>query len=374
MTDSARMSLIELDDVPAFVPAPLVSGENAHNAQYSAPVAAAIVASVATVAAPVNASIVVHTKEANGSAIGSEGALSARASGTVSSARELAIASDLNWDPILAPIVTAEGVAVDETLARAVIRSDTRKAIGVVGAKYAARPHLPLFDLADAIAGAGAGLRLANAGHKGGGARPFVQLSMTTDSPAGACERFISLFTSHDGSLCEVAGFSATMIVCRNTYAHALGDAVSGIKIRHTVNAISTAEIIGRIAQASGDHALAFDNAALRMMGQPFSDSNMVALASHLYPGEGKRAENTRGELIKAWTDAPGAMPGTAWGAAQAVTFHTSHNIGKPESREETHLFGSGTGADVQAAAWWLLDVEAPVMAARLQTVKLFRV
>ncbi len=363
MTDSARMSLIELDDVPAFVPA-------------AAPVAAAIVASVALAPVAPASQITTHTHEANGSAFGSSGALTARASGTVSSARELAKAADLDWDPVMVDLVSAEGIAIDPALLRGVARSDTRKVVGFGGSKYCPRPHLPLFDLADAIreASVAGGLAIANAGHKGNGARPFVQLAMETDSPAGAVRRMISLFTSHDGSLCEVAGFSATMIVCRNTYAHALGDVASGIKIRHTVNAISTAEIIGRIAQASGDHALAFDNAALRMMGQPFTDSNMIALASHLYPGEGKRAENTRGELVKAWTDAPGAMPGTAWGAAQAVTFHTSHNIGKPESREETHLFGSGTGADVQAAAWWLLDVEAPVMAARLQTVQVFRV
>lgn len=318
--------------------------------------------------------VTTHTHEANGSAFGGAGALSARASGKVSTARDLVGPADLAWRPELVAIVTADGVPLAD-VGRAVVRSDTRAPLGVVGSRYVTFDHSHMFDLADAIAGAAGGaLRFGNAGHKRGGALPFLQLECETDSPVGNVKRMISLFTSHDGSLCYTAGFSDVVIVCRNTYAHALGDARNGLKIRHTASGAELLANVDAIAAASCDHAAKWDDRALRMLSTPFSDTQAVALASHLCPGEGKRAENSRKALLDAYASAPGARPGTAWGAAQAVTHYTSHTVGTEEARAVTAVTGQGTGADLQASAWWALDTTPDVMAARLQTVALFRV
>jgi len=298
-----------------------------------------------------------------------------RADGNVSSAHALRAAADLAWEPEIVPLM-AGAHELPPSVGRAVVRSDTRAPIGVVGKRYTTIGNGVLFDMADALAGASNGaLRFGNAGHKSGGARPFVQLS-TAPRALGRDARFervqnISLFTSHDGSLCLTAGFSDTIIVCRNTYRHALKDAHNGLKVRHTAGAeelMSSALEIVKAAQAAGE---AFDSAALAMMGTGFSDRSMLQLASVLVPGEGKRGENARGEMMRAWYSAPGAMPGTEWGAAQAVTYYTSHTLGSADARDESAIFGAGTGADLEGAAWWHLTTAEGSRA--LETVKVLR-
>lgn len=298
-----------------------------------------------------------------------------RADGNVSSAHDLRAAADLAWEPAFAAL-NVGGAIVPATIGRAVVRDDTRAPLGVVGARYQIIRNGVLFDMADALAGASNGvLRFGNAGHKANGARPFVQLS-TAPRATGRDARFervqnISLFTSHDGSLCLTAGFSDTVIVCRNTYRHALNDAGNGLRIRHTASAAEMVDAAMMIVAAAHKAGEAFDNAALAMMGTGFRDDDMRRLASTLIPGESKRSENARGEMMRAWYQAPGSMPGTEWGAAQAVTYYTSHTLGKADSREESAIFGTGAGADLEGAAWYHLNTTEG--AAALATVKILR-
>jgi phage/plasmid-like protein (TIGR03299 family) len=253
-------------------------------------------------------------------------------------------------------------------------RSDTQAPLAVVGDRYTVIPHRRLVDLARAIIrDSGGALRAVNAGHLGGGVRPYVQLACDQSSPVGEVRRNLSLFADHGGTLCATVGFSATMIVCRNTYSHALGQAVSGLKIRHTASAEDMLTQIEEIASLASQHADAWDNAALRMLGTRFGDSDMHALASKLIPGESTRATNSRAELMAAWQSSPGARPGTAWGAAQAVTYHTSHTLGSAEARAESAIFGTGTAIDFQQSAFAVLDADESTMRAQLARVQLFR-
>jgi phage/plasmid-like protein (TIGR03299 family) len=318
----------------------------------------------------------------------------ARASGDVVSAHSLLKGADLDWDPEFRPLFAGsrEGTvgprgaqigeyAVNPEVGRAVVRSDNGQAIGIVGARYALIPHRKLADLADALCGAdGAHLHFGNAGHKDGGARPFLQLKSEArtlghgSSKDIAVRDVITLMTAHDGTLQALATYGANVIVCDNTYAHALGTCkAQGIKIRHTASGIATIEEAIRIAKATREYSGAFDNAALSLMSRRMGDSEMRQLASVLIPGDSMRAENERGKLMSAWVGSPGAAPGSAWGAAQAVTYYTTHEIATHEGTDRAFNLatGEGRGSDVQAQAWWHLTTEEGTAA--LQTVKLYR-
>lgn len=306
----------------------------------------------------------------------------ARASGNVVSAHSLLPSADLNWDPEFRPLVTMEGFDVPADVGRAVVRSDNGRPIGVVGARYALIPHRMLADLADAICGASDdALRYGNAGHKANGARPFLQLKSSprvigrdVRSSAVEVSDVITLLTSHDGSLQAMACYSANIIVCDNTYAHALSASKArGISIRHTAGGVETLKEAIRIAEKATEAGHSFNAAALKLIAAPFSDDNMRLLASSLVPAETTRAENERAKLMDAWVSSPGAAPGTAWGASQAVTWWTTHAI---TTRGETDrafglATGEGRGADVQAQAWWHLRTDEGTAA--LRTVKLLR-
>lgn len=299
----------------------------------------------------------------------------ARASGNVKSAHELLGPADLDWDPEFAPLM-ANGVPVPKGIGRAVVRSDNKFPIGIVGARYTLIPHRHLATLADAIVGEAKDLGFGNAGHKNDGARPFIQLSRERKIEGTKVEirDLITMMTAHDGSLQTIGCYGANVIVCDNTYAHALQYAKGrGISIRHTASAETTLEEAIKVATLAQQQGLMFDNAALKLLGKTFTEIQMQKLAQVLIPGDSTRAENNRQKLVDAWENSPGAMPGRAWGAAQAVTYYTSHSMGT--RGEATDLgfnlaTGLGSGADIQAKAWWLLSDEGEAELEQVQILK----
>lgn len=321
----------------------------------------------------------------------------ARASGNVRSAHSLLGPADLDWDPEFRPLFTGSasganaamgasaGQAVDPSVGRAVVRSDTGQVIGVVGARYALIPHRQLADFADALCGTQAdALHFGNAGHKKNGARPFIQLkgaARTVGKDVRGCDvdvsDVITLMTGHDGTLQTLACYGANIVVCDNTYAHALSAAKShGVSIRHTKSGAETLNEAIRIAEATRNLGAAFDTAALRLLTTPFSDQSMTQLAHALVPGESTRAEAARTKLLDAWASSPGAAPGSAWGASQAVTYYTSHEIGAHEDTDRAFNLatGEGRGSSIQATAWWHLTTDEGVEALKqVQTVKVIR-
>jgi predicted Fe-Mo cluster-binding NifX family protein len=308
----------------------------------------------------------------------------ARASGNVTSAHSLLKAADLDWDPEFATL-QVNGANVPAEVGRAVVRSDSKQPIGIVGGRYALIPHRKLADLADALCGTSASaLHFGNAGHKKNGARPFIQLkgeARTVGKDVRGCDvdvsDVITLMTAHDGTLQILGCYGANVIVCDNTYAHALSAAKSrGISIRHTAAGVEMVEEAIRIASEAHKLHVAFDNAALRLLATPFEDRSMQQLASALIPGDTTRADAARTKLLDAWASSPGAAPGTAWGAAQAVTYYTSHEIGAFEGTDRAFNLatGEGRGSGIQATAWWHLTTDEGAEALKqVQLVKVVR-
>lgn len=294
----------------------------------------------------------------------------AKASGMVLSAHELLGPADLNWDPEFLPLYAGNPgsqTLVNAQIGTAVVRSDTKQAIGIGGRKYTLLPHRSLADLADALVTKG--LSFGNAGHKENGARPFIQLggkvrTIGSDIKGNSVDikEMITLLTSHDGTLKAMAVYSACVILCDNTYAHALQYAKGkGLAIRHTKSGPETLKEAISIAEMAQEAGLSFNNAALKLLNTPFNDGAMAQLATALISGEGTRSRNQRTELMNAWVSAPAAAPGTMWGAAQAVTYYTSHVIGTRNDTDRVFGLqtGIGNGAALQEKAWWLLNTDA---------------
>ena len=280
----------------------------------------------------------------------------ARASGSVKSAHSLLPAADLDWDPVIIPLTDTQGRQVDPKVVRGVARSDTGIVVGAVGSRYRPLPHRKLADYADALAGMdGVGLAFGNAGHKHGGALPFIQLEGMDDSlpGVGQIRTMITLMTSHDGSLPICAGLSKTVVVCNNTYAMALAG-LTRWQIRHLPSGEKLLEDMLELLQNAKQYSIQWRMDALKLMSLKFSDNRMRALTHLLVEGDSKRSDNQRTELMDSWYNAPGGMAGTSWGAAQAVTHYTSHKI----SSSEGLVFGEGTGSKIQNTAWWCLTEE----------------
>lgn len=297
---------------------------------------------------------------------------STRTTARVTSAAALADAVGLGWTASKAPLaLAADGRSITSHVA--VTRSDTGAVIGVVGADYGIIQPADMAELADAILGESGGeYAPGNAGVLRGGSRAFLQVRgpvRRIDGIAEAAQSNVSIFNSWDGSLRFEAGFADTIIVCRNTLRAALDEASNGITIRHSASAPERVKQAKRIIAAARAYTGALDNHLLAMLGRPLSTDQLMGLLQELIPERTAKGETARQAILSAYSHAPGAAPGSAWGALQAVTYYTTHSYpvrqtsGRTaaQARSESNWFGPG--AALARAAWKRLDTDASVQA-----------
>jgi phage/plasmid-like protein (TIGR03299 family) len=243
--------------------------------------------------------------------------------------------------------------------------------------------------LADAILGQGQGYVAGNAGVLRGGSRAFLQLRAPVRSIDGIEARSnVSIFNGFDGSMAFIAGFSDTIVVCKNTLAMASTDARAGLTLKHTSKVHERIETATRLIEAARKYTGALDNAILKMCGRKMSTDQWMGLVQTLISGtkgaDGKvtvsgKAETARAALLAAYTKAPGAMPGTAWGALQATTYYATHvqpvrmTSGRSEAEARAESAWWGPGKELVDEAWSYLVSDEKVAALQYQTQRVGR-
>jgi phage/plasmid-like protein (TIGR03299 family) len=298
----------------------------------------------------------------------------------VTSAKALLAPAGLDWqvgtEKIFARRITGELLEVPAR--KAIVRLDTNTVIGDVGENYGVVQNDQLAELADAVRGIDGSWTWAQGGALRGGSRVFLQLKAPVRKVGHeGLQSNISLFNSFDGSLKFSAGFSDVVIVCVNTFRAARLDAQNGILLRHTSGISARVKTATQLIEAARKYTDAVDNGILSLMNRKITYSKVEALAQKLVPGDSKKAENVRESLLAAYLKAPGAQPGTAWGAFQAVTYHATHEVGvrktSGRTEEEARVESSwwGTGAELTQNAWDVLTDEEQVQ--KLVYVKVSR-
>lgn len=294
----------------------------------------------------------------------------------VTTAKALLKAAGLEWEVVDRPIITVDGEPVPNR--KAIVRCDTGKVVGDVGEKYGIIQNDTIAELADAIRGQDQGWTWAQGGQLRGGSRVYMQLRGPSRNVGGEIiQSNISLFNAFDGSLKFSCGFSRTVIVCKNTFAIARGDAQQGFALRHTSKVDEHVKNAIEILTAAREYNEALDNGILSMMNRPFTMAGMEQLAQVLVPGDHGRAEKAREALVRAYLKAPGHAEGTVWGAFQASTYYANHEIGvrgtSGRTTDEARLESSwwGSGSDLMQSAWNVLDDEEKTQ--QLQVVRVVR-
>lgn len=269
----------------------------------------------------------------------------------------------------LTPLATADGLPVPQR--RAVVRADTRAALGVVSDRYVPVQNRQAFGFLDAVAAEG-GLRYHTAGALGWGERIWLLAKLPDQirvrNSEDLVDKFLLLSNAHDGSAALRVFFTPVRVVCANTLslAHRRG-AGEGVSIMHK------GDLEAKIRQAQQVLGLArrfFDAAAAvidRLAGYSPSAAQLGAYFRELYPDpeEGKdnaRAVKVRGELQRLFEEGSGhdqpGVKGTAWAAYNAVTEYTDHfrtARGRDDASRASRRLGSiwfGSGAQLKARAW----------------------
>lgn len=267
----------------------------------------------------------------------------------------------LDWRAALVPLFVEDpdalgGLALVETH-RAVVRSDSKAHLGVVGAGYEPVQQDAAFAWVQPLLDSGEA-RLVSAGHLSGGRRVYVQAELTDSAVEVArgdeLRAFVNFSNAHDGSLAVGAGYTRIRVVCQNTMAAAAKSLA--FKARHTsgVHAALAAARLEFHAQRAGLREAA---AALALLTEKkLSDKNLVRYVREvLSEGAGSAGGEdipVRGveRIVQLAHEAPGATPGTLWGGLNAVTYWASHERGRTEdARQNALLFGQG-GALIERA------------------------
>jgi phage/plasmid-like protein (TIGR03299 family) len=283
------------------------------------------------------------------------------------SAHEAISAAGLDYDVTLADLATNDGISVP--MKKAVVRTDTRDVLGVVGDRYQPIQNRECFAFLDAVVADG-GLRYHTAGALRKGERIWLLAklpgSIRVRSSEDVTEKFLLLSNSHDGTSCLRVFFTSIRVVCANTLAVAdhqgLGE---GISIRHQGNLVSkirqAREVLGIAARYFDDLDGHFDLMARHRPTYTQVSGYFKALVPD--PGEGNpsRAQNVRGELFRLFESGKGQdipeIKSSTWAAFNAVTEYVDHfrptraktDFGRAANRLESAWFGSGSRLKQQA-------------------------
>ena len=236
---------------------------------------------------------------------------------------------------------------------KAIVRSDTRQVLGVVGARYNLLQNRdqfnwfkPFLDTQEC--------QLETCGALKGGSIVWVLAKINrNDAEVGngdMVKKYLLLTSSYDGSKATVAGFCPIRVVCWNTLSAGLADAKSTLlKVRHTAKqhvALETIrETINLVDQTFEATAAQYRKLAacnvdaddLRkyvklVLEVPADDSEISAQTS-------KRIDR----IIALCTGGEGNDGKTAWSAYNGVTHYITHEYGKtPDSRLRANWYGAG--------------------------------
>lgn len=265
-----------------------------------------------------------------------------------------------SWEPLaVVPFYPFPGSGATATATadgfRLIIRSDNGAPLGAVRAGYAGVSHADLCALADRLADSGAVADL-RAFQFGGGRRVGIQGRVTGRTleivPGQPVEQRFTLLDAHDGSAALACVDSAVNVVCWNTWAtaHRTG---RGARMRHTRSIAARFEAVRahleRSAVAWADSVEAWRSLVARPMAWADFRAIILDRIAPMPPaadGEANwrarsNAQRARDALSWAWESAPGAMPGTRYGAWQAVTYYATHRAGRTAAgRDESNLRG----------------------------------
>jgi len=289
------------------------------------------------------------------------------------------VAAGLDWRVDLRPVFAevSEGgrshrVYVPEHFA--VVRDRDRRALGVVGRRYAPVQNAEAFSFVDAVVGTG-DVRFESAGSLEGGKLVWLLARLPRDAfevvQGDEVVPYLLLGNRHDGGGSLVSSLCSTRVVCANTFTAALAERKARIYVRH----------VGRVSDrvSEAQVVLGLARAEIALQRETFERCRLVVLdggrlerfASDVYPDPEEdaaeatrtRIANRRENLVRLFEEAPGnALPGvrgTGWAALSAVTYLTTHEAkvrGRAKdarSDDERRLASSwyGSGATLNARA-----------------------
>lgn len=266
----------------------------------------------------------------------------------------------LDWKVEARPIYTFdnEGKPLVVEDGKAIVRTDIGLPLSLVGNRYLPLQNDVGADIVDGVL-AKTGGSYVKGGSFGHGRKVYVQALLPdtiTVKGRDASQKLLTFITSHDMSTNLLMGFTATRIVCQNTYRAAMRDIRSQVVIRHTRSAESKLAMVQEILESQLVYFRELEIKANWLADKRFTDLQMdMAVRKVLDVGSVDTEIPTRTlgimDTITANFQNHDGLGGTAWDAYNAFTKYTNHqkatrgvegDAAQQERRFEGLLLGQG--------------------------------
>lgn len=222
----------------------------------------------------------------------------------------------------------------------AIVRTDTRDVLGIVGSRYTPVQNVAKFGFFDPIVSSGRAT-LETAGALGRGEKVWILAKSVTAEvvPGDPVESYLLLAGSHDGTSAITVLPTGVRVVCQNTLGMALRGKEKRFHVRHTASAERKLEDAGRVmAESEATFAETIERWQFMAGRQIDPEAYAKALVPDAPEGTNNtRRENARAAILKSYDQAPGAdkARGSAWAAYNAATHWISHERPSDKASEE---------------------------------------
>jgi phage/plasmid-like protein (TIGR03299 family) len=248
---------------------------------------------------------------------------------------EAIIAAHLNWNVIKLPVYfkkDGSDVIVDDGFAT--IREDNSKVLGVVGNEYTIVQNNEAFSFFDNVVGMNAAM-YHTAGSLGDGKKVWILAKLPDNIVIKAndiIDKYILLYTSHDGSTGLHMMATPVRVVCQNTLNVAIAEGSREISIRHTKNYGGRLEEAKRILGLTLEYYANFETIANAMAEKQLNTEKLSDYITTLIPlvaeRGGVKTNNTqrikaRNRITTLFDNPKNTLPGirgSLWSAYNAAT------------------------------------------------------
>ena len=264
------------------------------------------------------------------------------------------------------------------------VRDDINRVIGIVKKRYRVFQNVEAPVFLDNLVDSGDAL-YETAGSLHGGSQVWWLMKLPEGVTVAGDERekletYLLLTNSHDGSTSIVVAVVTIRVVCQNTLAWSLNNALRTMKVKHTESSKDRFMEARRTLELGFTYQAELAEIGDKMVHTPFSEAEFKAFLDSLVPTpepikdtgkDGKEiirnqrgitmADNTKGQITTVYyqNETQTHIQGTLWGAVQACQFYADHlsiNRTTDDSSAEENRFkrltgGQNLGSDAFARA-----------------------
>lgn len=268
--------------------------------------------------------------------------------------QQMVEAAGIDWEVEKRPLFyKVENTQVEVPNKRALVRKTDSKLLDIVGVNWKPLQNKAAFEFFTAFVGAG-DAKMETAGSLQGGKVIWGLARLGADfevSPGDKINGYLLLVSPHTAGKSIIGKVTSTRVVCANTLAIATRENArfeSRFSHSRQFDPVEAAETLG-IAR---DTILDFAKNAKMLRKCKMSEKEVIDLLAPIYcPASSVEAVKEVGlsaaglsmkSVMECYYTAPGAEPGTAWGALNAVTFHADHRAGTTaDGRLHSAWFGT---------------------------------